>query len=275
VSADTVDAADAPLAVEQRGEGGAIVFVHGTASDRSVWRETLAALGSDRRAVCYDRRAYGQSGAPDPYEGTTVQEQAEDLVAVIEGTGAAAGVLCGHGLGAIVCLDLLRRHSGLACGAVLIEPPLLALSPLGPEVVGGMRVAIEEAAREGGAEAAVEAYLEAMDGDGVLERLGPERHAAARTATRGFAADLPAATGWQFGRRDLRAIEAPIAVLCGARRPRVWREVCYELARALGKARVLEADAGHFVQLEAPQVVAKTLRAIEAGDLPDTYSSGV
>ena len=40
--------------------------------------------------------------------------------------------------GAIVCLDLLQRFPHLARAAVLIEPPLLWLSPRGPEVVGDL-----------------------------------------------------------------------------------------------------------------------------------------
>ena len=48
------------------GSGQAVLLIHGTASTRAVWDETLASLGPDLRAIRYDRRGYGQSGAPEP-----------------------------------------------------------------------------------------------------------------------------------------------------------------------------------------------------------------
>jgi pimeloyl-ACP methyl ester carboxylesterase len=35
------------------------------------------------RVIAYDRRGYGESGVPQPYTGTTVSEQAEDLAALV------------------------------------------------------------------------------------------------------------------------------------------------------------------------------------------------
>ena len=85
----TVEAGGVELAYEESGEGGCAVFVHGTATARSVWRETVEALGGATRTIAYDRRAYGDSGAPEPYGGTTVGEQADDLAELIEGLSAA------------------------------------------------------------------------------------------------------------------------------------------------------------------------------------------
>ncbi|MEA2421871.1 MAG: hypothetical protein QOF55_970, partial [Thermoleophilaceae bacterium] len=68
----TVEGGGVALAYDERGDGPPAVLVHGTATDRSVWRETVEALGEGARAIAYDRRAYGDSGAPEPYGGTTV-----------------------------------------------------------------------------------------------------------------------------------------------------------------------------------------------------------
>src|SRR3954449_6446733 len=120
----TVEAAGVELAVEQSGSGPDVVFVHGTATSRSVGQETIAALGDGIHAIAYDRRAYGDSGAPEPYGGTTVGEQADDLAELIEGLGAAPAAVCGHELGALACLDLVVRRPELVSHAVLIEPPM-------------------------------------------------------------------------------------------------------------------------------------------------------
>ena len=88
------------LAVFERGDGAPALFIHGIASDHTIWDETVAALGDGVRAVSYDRRGYGASNAPEPYEGTSVEEQAEDAAAVLEALGAAPATVCGHSLGA-------------------------------------------------------------------------------------------------------------------------------------------------------------------------------
>jgi pimeloyl-ACP methyl ester carboxylesterase len=257
-----VEAGGVDLAVDDRGDGPPVVFVHGTAAGRSIWRETIDALGDAARTIAYDRRAYGDSGAPEPYTGTTVGEQADDLAALIRALGAAPAVLVGHGLGAMAALDVLLRHAELARAAVLIAPPVLWLSPHGPEVVGELRDAIERGARDGGPSGAVEAFLTHVAGPDALTLYGRARADAARTATRAFAADLSAGPSWSATRRELRGLDAPIALVSGARSSPVDREAAAALADLLPAARLVEVDAGHLAHLEAPEAIADEVRTL-------------
>lgn len=234
----------------------AVVLVHGIASDHSVWREVLERIG-EFRSIAYDRRAYGENSPPEPYEGTTVGEQADDLASLIRDADAAPAVLCGHGFGALACMDVMLRLPELTTGAVLIEPPMLWLSPMGPEVMSELREAVEQGARQGGAAGAIDAYL---GDDAAL--LGPDRVDAARSAVRGFAADLGALASWTAGRRDLRTIDQPVAILAGTRSPAVSVEVARALAGLLPRAELAELDSGHFAQLERPDEVAAAIRRI-------------
>ena len=81
----------------------------------------------------------GAAGAdrarPTGYRRTTVEEQSEDAAALIESAAEAPAVVCGAGLGAVIALDLLLRRPELVSGAVLIEPPLLALVPAATEAL--------------------------------------------------------------------------------------------------------------------------------------------
>ncbi len=257
-----VEAGGVALAVDDRGDGPAVVLVHGTAADRSIWREMVDALGDGVRTVAYDRRAYGDSGAPEPYSGTTVGEQADDLAALLSATGAAPAVVVGHALGALIALDVVLRFRGLVRGAILIEPQMLWLSPRGPEVVGDLRDAIELGARDGGPAGAVDGYLEHVAGPDALSLYGPERVAAAHAATRAFVADLAAGPSWSATRRELRAIDAPVTLITGTRSSAVEHEVVSEMADLLPEARRLDADAGHLVHVEAPEAVAAEVRAL-------------
>jgi pimeloyl-ACP methyl ester carboxylesterase len=263
--AASVEASGLELAFEEEGSGTSLVLVHGTATDRTLWRETVLALGGDLRSISYDRRDYGRSGAPDAYAGTTVAEQADDASALIASLDAAPALLAGHGLGAVVCLDILVRRPELASGALLIEPMLLSLSPRGPDLVSALRQAIEQGARAGGPAGAVDAYLALLGGGpAILARLGAERLAAARAVPRAFAADVGAIASWEFARRDLRGIAAPVLVLAGESDPAVIAEAAGALVRLVPRAELRRVPGGHFLPLEAPGAVATAIRELTA-----------
>ena len=264
VRAGTVEGAGVSLAFGEHGEGERLVLVHGTGVGRAIWDEVVDVLGEGWRAIAYDRRAYGESEAPDPYRGSTVAEQAEDTAALIEGLGAAPALVCGHELGALVALDLLWRHRGLVHGAVLVEPPVLALSIEGPAVVSSLREAIEEGAREGDdpAAGAADAYLLETAGEAAFDLLGIERMASARAAGHALAADLVAAPTYAFVRSDLRALDAPVAVMAGVGTGHVRREVARALVDLLPDATLHEPEAGHLVPVEAPDAVVDAVREV-------------
>lgn len=259
----SVEGPGGPLAYDEHGDGRPLLLVHGTACDRGVWRELIASLPEGVRAIAYDRRDYGDSGAPEPYGGTTVEEQADDAERVLEELGAIPALLCGHDVGALVCLELLRRRPELAVGAVLVEPPLLSLTAGGAEAMSELREAVQQGARDHGPAGAVRAYLAHVGGADAERILGKQRVRAAEAHPRAFAADLGAAPRWHYVRRDLRAVGAPVVVLAAARGG-PWREPAAALAELLGNARMEEAESGHFVHVERPEAVAAAVAGVLA-----------
>ena len=204
-----VEGAGVALHYLARGEGPLVLLVHGMASDALAWEpalEQLAAAGL--RAVALDRRGYGASGAPEPYAATTVQEQAEDVAALLGALDAAPALLVGEGFGALVVLELLVRRPDLARAAVLAEPPLHAFVPASAtRALAGERTLLERGLREGGPAAAVRAWLgEAAD---------PARADRAVAAQLGFFADYAGQSSWSPSRGQLRAIAVPVAVVTG------------------------------------------------------------
>src|SRR3954454_21425110 len=103
-----VDGAGVPLSYEEAGSGPVVLLVHGMGTGRSAWTATGAAgsLARDARVIAYDRRGYGESGAPEPYTRTTVSEQAEDAAALLATLGVSSVVAWGADLGALIVLDL-------------------------------------------------------------------------------------------------------------------------------------------------------------------------
>jgi pimeloyl-ACP methyl ester carboxylesterase len=205
-----VEGAGVALHYAERGNGPAVVVVHGAASDAEAWTARLAALDG-ARTIAYDRRGYGSSGAPEPYTATTVQEQAEDAATLVQELDAEPAVLVGEGFGALVVLELLVRRPGLARAAVLDEPPLLAFVPDATEALAAERERLEHALREGGPEHAVATWL----GAGA----DPERVRRAGAAHRGFFADYGGQASWSPSRRELRGVGVPVAVVTGPATP--------------------------------------------------------
>jgi pimeloyl-ACP methyl ester carboxylesterase len=208
---DLVEGAGVPLAVAETGEGRAVLLVHDIASDAADQADLASRLSGEARVITYDRRGYGSSGAPIPFEATTINEQAEDAAAVLRAVGAEPAVVVGIGIGALIALDLLARHTGLVAGAVLADPPLFAFVAEAAEALSAERATLEEALREGGPELAVERWL----GPGA----DPERVAHARAHARAFFADLAGLATWPVTRGRLRAIDAPAVVLTSAAAP--------------------------------------------------------
>ena len=233
------EGAGVALHYRSRGEGPAVLLVHGMASDALAWEplaERLAAHGL--RAIALDRRGYGDSGAPEPYAATTVQEQAEDVAALLVALDAAPALLVGDGFGAVVVLELLVRRPELFRAAVLADPPLHAFVPAATPALADERTLLEAGLRDGGPPAAVRAWLAAA-------RVATDdpRTERAVAAAQGFFADYAGQSSWSPSRRELRAIGVPVAVVTRPNTPEHIVAAAEAIARlAPGATRVHDGD---------------------------------
>lgn len=210
--------------------GATVLLIHGIGGDRRAWEPTIEALGGAARVIAYDRRGYGDSGAPEPYTRTTVAEQAEDAAALLRGLGAAPALAVGADLGALVALDLLLRHRDLVDRAVLIDAPAFPLVPEANEALAAERALLERALRDEGPAAAVRAWLAGRGVDG-------EAAERATARPRAFFADVGAQATLPLLRRELRALDAPVAVLDTPGAPAHVRAAGDALAALLPAAR--------------------------------------
>ncbi|HUR95207.1 MAG TPA: alpha/beta fold hydrolase [Gemmatimonadales bacterium] len=106
------------LAVEIRGEGPAVLFVHGYPMNRSVWRAQLDDLEGFRR-IAVDLRGMGQSDAPDL--GYGMGTYAADLAALLDTLGVDDVVLCGISMGGYVLFEFLRQWRHRVRAVILVD----------------------------------------------------------------------------------------------------------------------------------------------------------
>jgi pimeloyl-ACP methyl ester carboxylesterase len=238
----TIEGAGVELAYEERGAGPPVVLVHGMASRARDWGAVAARLADRARVIAYDRRGYGASGAPEPYERTTVNEQAEDLAALLDALGARGAIAAGADLGALVIVDVLRRHPAALRAAVLVDPPAFMLVADATEALAEERLGLEEALRDGGPPRAVELYLG-------WQQAAPARVAAARERPRSFFADYASLATLPLTRRELRGVTAPVVILDGPYARPHQRAASDALARMLARGR-REAGGGVVAALD-------------------------
>ena len=140
------------LAVDVRGEGSAVLFIHGYPLDRTIWEPQLAALNGWRR-IAPDLRGMGLSDAPDlGYSMATMQPILRRCSTRWPSIGRSLRPLHGRLRSVRVCAAVAGTRSA---GLVLIDTRAEADTAEG----GRLRDAAAALARDGGAEAVTESLL--------------------------------------------------------------------------------------------------------------------
>src|SRR6185503_16727703 len=123
-----VTVAGLELAVEVRGDGPALVLVHGFPFDRTMWRHQLVGLTRWKR-IAPDLRGFGVSGVPSG-DGS-MGRYADDLVAILDALDVPQAVFCGLSMGGYILFELLRRYRDRVRGLILADTRAEADAPDG------------------------------------------------------------------------------------------------------------------------------------------------
>jgi pimeloyl-ACP methyl ester carboxylesterase len=217
-----VEGAGVPLAVDVTGEGPDVLLLHGMGQTRHAWAPIPGA-----RTIAYDRRGYGDSGAPEPYRATTVAEQAQDALAVLQALHAGPVVAGASDFAALVVLDLLMRHPDAVAAAVLIDPSAFPLVPAATEALSREAAQLQQDLRERGASPAIAAFRAARG----LPDAPPG-------TARAFFADLGGQATLELTRQTLGTIEAPVTILVRSGAAAHVRAAATALARLLPDGRL-------------------------------------
>jgi YbgC/YbaW family acyl-CoA thioester hydrolase len=248
------------LAVERRGEGPAVLFVHGYPLDRTLWAHQVAHLEGCQR-IAVDLRGFGLSDAPDL--GYSLPTYADDLAALLDALQVDDVVLCGLSMGGYVAFEFLRRYRERVRGLVLMDTRADADAP---EVrkARDQQIAL---ARDQGAAAIAEAMLTRLLSPDTVRHKPTlaEQVRATMVATRvpGIAGALAAMRDRPDSTPVLGTLEGlPTLIVVGEHdelTPPAGQEA---LAASIPGARLaVIPGAGHLPPLEAPETVTRVLAA--------------
>lgn len=247
------------------GSGPTVLLLHDADGDHLSFApalETLASAGY--RAVAWDMPGYGGSAPVEPYNFKALAQRAMLLLDALQ---CRQAVLVGHGLGAMLALELavrapLRVRRLVLCaggppldqaaGAAWVAPRLAGLQ----EGLDMDRLAARIVPRDAG-----EAALP--------EGLQLARHAMGRVPVATYRRALEVLSAFARHASELARLHVPALLIGGARDRCTPPEALLALAQVLPDARaVLLPGVGHWPHLEDPEGFEAALLEFLAGPAP-------
>lgn len=257
------------LCIRERGEGPAVVLLHGTTANLGVWDEVVNLIGDDVRTVAVDQRGHGRSDKPAT--GYGAEEYTSDVAELIRALDCGPAVVVGHSLGARNAMVLGARHPELVAGVVAVDyTPFISaavLDELKERVAGGDR-----------AFASKSEVIDYLRGRYTLitERAVLRRASYGYRATeRGYVplADPAAMAATVDGLRqdfaeETRQLQVPVTLIRGTLSKIVLDDSFARTRELRPDFRAIElAEVDHYVPEERPDVIAEeTIRMLRAAE---------
>jgi len=208
--------------------------------------------------ITYDRRGNSRSAAGQT--STTLEQQADDALALIQHLGGERASVFATSGGAIIALKLALRHPEAAAHFVVHEPPFLGVLPDGEQLGRQLTEQVKQSLDRLGPEGTMELFLRDNAGSETFDRLEPALRK--RMLANGpwfFGSELAMFTSWIPGETELRSLRVPVRVLAGAQDRGVYYHRAAEwLAAALG-VELIEIVGAHAPYLTTPQQFAAML----------------
>jgi non-heme chloroperoxidase len=245
----------------ERGKGVAVIFVHGTLGDYSVWEAQLRPFAQTYRAIAYSRRYnYPNANKLRPRHSATVE--AEDLAALIKKLDLGKVHVVGHSYGGYTALFLAVKHPDLVRTLTLAEPPVVfagdRVADVKVRVVKRARAAFEKGDTEGAVRAVVDASR-----PGAYDKIPePFRKLVLRNAQELEALVTSENMYPALDRDAIRQIEVPTLLLSGEKSPPSQKLIDNELERVLPeKPRqcVIIRDADHSMWFQQSEACRKAV----------------
>jgi len=112
------DVGEVTLAVDVRGDGPALLLIHGYPLDRSIWAHQVATLSGWRR-IAPDLRGLGLSDAPAGEY--SMAKYADDMAGLLDRLKIERAVIAGMSMGGYIAFEMMRRHRHRVAGLILAD----------------------------------------------------------------------------------------------------------------------------------------------------------
>jgi 3-oxoadipate enol-lactonase len=250
-------AGDVSLAAEVRGDGPALLLIHGFPLDHSLWAHQIATLKGWRR-IAPDLRGLGVSEAPA--DGYSMAAYTDDLVSLLDQLEVEKAVVAGLSMGGYVAFELLRRHRRRVLGLILVDTRAEADTAEGRAT----RETLMELARREGPGAVGDRMLPRLLGRTsqlTQPHLVPQvKQMVSRWSVPGIVGALGAMRDRPDSTSLLQTIDVPTLVVVGEEDELAPPALSRAMTSAIPSAAMTTiAAAGHLAPLEAPSAVSRVM----------------
>lgn len=250
--------------------GTPVVFLHGIPTSAYVYRDVMRAMHEERDCIAFDWPGYGSSQAPHD-GGQTHRARATHLEALLDALGLERVHLVVHDMGGPAGLLFAVEHPGRVEKLIVLNttvyksdyhPPLPALAQFVPVV--------RELTRPLFTQRLVAVFMKrGLARPERMARTTLDNHARLASAPAARRAILDSWAQMPEGAEDIRRIrermpsyQGEVLVLFGAEDPFLPPRNAERLAKDFPNATLqLLPKAGHFLQEDAPEIVADRIAA--------------
>lgn len=210
--------------------------------------ETLASAGY--RAVAWDMPGYGYSAPIEPY---TFKGLAESCMALVDALQCGPVALVGHGLGAMVALEVAVRRPALVRQLVLCAGGPALDAQAAEDWVAPRLKMLEQAG--GGMEMLAQTLVPRFIGTGALpEGVRLASHALSQVYAGAYRRALEALPTFSRGAGEIAQLHVPALLVSGGQDRCTLPDALEALAHVLPDAEHLSLPhVGHWPQLEDPE----------------------
>ena len=249
------------LEYEANGDGEVVLLIHGAlVADAFLPLTREAALADRYRLIRYRRRGHGGS---DPVPAAfSIEQQAQDALALLTHLGVSRAHVIGHSGGGVIALQLAIEAPSLVHSLVLLEPATMP-----PDMVSAFSenvAPILEAHRSGDPRRAVDLWMNAVrvgtDWRTMLANTVPGgAEQAERDASTFFGVDFPAFRAWSLEREASR-IRQPVLFVIGSESGPLFEAVKkYFLSLIPHAEEAVLPGVDHAMQMQDPKLVAAAI----------------
>ena len=264
------------MAWVESGRGRDVVCIHGNPTWSFLWRRVMSALDGHRvRVLAPDLLGCGRSSKPRTVGWHTLDRHAAALGAWMEARRLVDPLLVVQDWGGPIGLLAAARASSVRVAAVCVLNTAvllpqrfhgtafhrLARAPLlAPVLFRGLGFPLGVLDR-------VQGDRRSISGDVARAYRWPFRRLADRAAPLGLARMVPdspahpSIPGLTEVDAWMRAFPGPVELVWGRKDPILGRALRRH-AEQLPRARVTETEAGHFLQEEVPEIIARSIRRL-------------
>jgi pimeloyl-ACP methyl ester carboxylesterase len=252
------------------GSGEPLALVHGSWANATNWGLVVSGLAESFRVLGYDRRGHSRSARP----GTagSVDEDGDDLAALLEALELAPAHAVMHSFGGNIALRLATRRADVFRSMSCHEPTLWGLLDDDPEsqemLEQGARImeAVGRRIAAGDHEGAARQFIDEFAfGAGACENaLPPQEKAILIENAPTFLDELQDGEALNIDSDALTRLQIPVHLTGGSESPPTFPRVIDRLAKLIpGATRETIEGAGHVPQLTMPErYVELTTRAL-------------